>query len=159
MKGTPARAIAAAFIVGVLCGAAVLAPLAAQRMQDLQLQQALLVQELVRYRGRLERLQREQGAPAPVVVRTAEVELLWSDEAVRLDLQEQLTPLLDGLEGRPLAGIDPYLVHSIFDGRLVELEDGRYQLTVKYFVLSEHTRVVLGVTALGAGDAGPAPGR
>lgn len=159
MKGTPVRAVIAAFIVGVMCGAAALASLAAQRVQDLQLQYTLLVQDLMRYRARLERLQEEQGTPAPIIVHTAELELLWPDEAVRLDLQEQLTPLLDGLEGRPLAAIDPYLVHSIFDGRLVELDHGRYRLTVKYFILSEHIRVVLGVSALEDGNGGPAPGR
>ncbi|HLS88480.1 MAG TPA: hypothetical protein VK008_02520 [Sphingobacteriaceae bacterium] len=158
MGRTPARAVIAAFIVGVMCGAATLAPLAAQRMQDLQVQYTLLVRDLMRYRARLERLQQEQATPAPLVVRTAELDLLWHDEAVRLDLQEQLTPLLDGLEGRPVAGIDPYLVHSVFDGRLVELDHGRYRLTVKYFILGEHIRVVLGVAAVGDGNSGPGPG-
>lgn len=147
--GRRAVAIVAAFVVGALCGAVTLAPLAAQRIQRLQLQQGLLVQELSRYRGRLDRLQEQQGWVPPVVIETAEIELLGPDEAVALELHDSLQPLLDGLAGRPLSDIDPYLVYSIFDSRLVELADRHYLLTVRYLILGPQTRVVLAVAEQG----------
>lgn len=135
----------AAFLVGVMCGAAGLVPFTARRLQSQQIQQGILVQELVRYRGRLERLTRSQGQYEPAVIRSVDLELLGPEAKTSLQLQEALTPLLSSLEGRQLAAVAPYLVHSIFDDRLVEVEDGQFRLTVKYIVLGYETHIVLTV--------------
>lgn len=147
--------LVAAFCAGAVCGALVMVPHSARRIETLELRQIRLVQELTRYRGRLERLQSARLPPLPAVITAVDLEFLWPEEPVRLQLEEEMSPLVEGIEGRPLDEVDPYLLFSIFDGRIAAVDGTSYRLTVKYLIIGEKTTIVLAVAkAAGAPTAG-----
>ena len=136
----------AAFLLGLFVGGAVTIPLLAYRIEELQIHQGKLVQQLLLYRSRLEKLTAIQEQPRTRIVREVDIQLLWPDEAARLDLSEHLAPLSNELVGRQIERIDPYLVYAIFDGRLIDLENRRYRLSVRAVVIAEETVILLSVT-------------
>lgn len=146
----------AAFCAGAVCGALMMVPHSARRIETLELQQMRLVQELGRYRGRLDRLQAAPLPPLPTVITAVDLEFLWPEESVRIQLEDEMSPLVESIEGRPLGEVDPYLVFSIFDGRIAAVEGVSYRLQVKYLIIGEKTIIVLAVAK--AGD-GPTAGR
>src|SRR5690606_10888739 len=64
-------------------------------------------------------------------------------------------PLAEELVGRELERVDPYLVHALFDGRAVDLDEARYQVTVRSVVAAEEVTVILAVARV---VPGPGPG-
>src|SRR5690606_24221550 len=112
-------------------------------------------QQLHEHRARLERLQEAGHEPSRRVIQRVRLQFLYPDEAVRLSLTERLAPLAEELVGRELERVDPYLVHALFDGRAVDLDEARYQVTVRSVVAAEEVTVILAVARV---VPGPGPG-
>lgn len=141
------RGLVAALVVGLFIGIHAGFSISAQEVERLLLQQGRLIQELGLYRSRLEQLQRE-GEEAPKQawqIENVDLQLLWPDEADRLDLSEYLQPLTQELIGRRLDNLDPYLVYAIFEGRRIDLEHRAFLLTPRVILLGRETRIILDV--------------
>lgn len=145
-RGTAARRLVAAFLLGAAVGSAATVPQYGHRVESLLLVNGRLVQQLHEYRSRLERLQAAGGRPDARVVQEVTLDILWHDEAARLALAERLAPLAEELVGRDLERIDPYLLYALFDGREVAMEGRRYSLSVRAVVVAEQVTVVIAVS-------------
>lgn len=150
-----ARRLIAAFLLGAAVGAASTVPYYGRRVEALILTTGSLLQQLHEHRARLERLQEAGNEPSRRVIQRVRLEFLYPDEAVRLSLTERLAPLAEELVGRELERVDPYLVHALFDGRAVDLDEARYQVTVRSVVAAEEVTVILAVARV---VPGPGPG-
>ncbi|HEX6990081.1 MAG TPA: hypothetical protein VF282_11500 [Bacillota bacterium] len=148
-----ARRLVAAFVLGAAVGAAVTVPYYGRRVEALILTTGTLLQQLHEHRARLERLQDARDEPARRVIQRVRLDFLYPDEAVRLALTEHLAPLAEELVGRDLERVDPYLIYALFDGRTVDLEEARYQVTVRSVVAAQEVTVILAVTRIEADRA------
>lgn len=133
------------FILGLLAGAAVMVPVAGKQVEQLKLEQVRLLQDLAQYQSRLQKLEAALQEPKDRLVNNVDLQLLWSDEAVRLDLIQKLTPIANELVGREVTSLNPYLLYAIFDDRIIDLKSRRFRLNVRAVVIAEETLIILAV--------------
>lgn len=148
MNWSALRRFGTTFLLGIAIGAAVTVPYYGHKVESLQLTHGQLLQQLHEHRSRLRKLNEASQNPRDRLVRDVTLSILWHDEAVRLALNESLSPLSNELVGRELERIDPYLVFAIFDGRTVQVEERLYRLTVRSLIIAEQLSLVLTVELL-----------
>lgn len=144
----------ATFLLGVTIGAAAMVPFTGQKIEKLMLEKTRLLQDVEEYKSRLEKLETARQQPRDRLVEKINLQLLWADEATRLDLVEKLNPITGELIGREVESIDPYLLFAIFDERIIDLNPRQYRLSVRSVLIAEETTIILTVREVTARPAG-----
>jgi len=155
--GVTARRAIVAFLLGLLCGSAAIAPVAGREVERLRIEREQILLRLVEERSRAERLSssldelRTRASRASPVVERIELKGRIPEPADRVEIEESLSKLLGNLIGRETSGIDPVLLYLTLQDRIVTLEDDAYVLDIK--------AVLVGRTLTVYYDASPEPPR
>lgn len=139
-------AAGSSFLLGLLLGAAAMVPITGRHVEQLTLEQLRLLQETAQYQSRLRKLEAALQNPQQAVIGDVTLQILWPDEATRLDLTEKLAPIAHELVGRQVTDINPYLIFAVFDDRVIDLSHRRYRVNVRAVVISAETLIILTVT-------------
>jgi hypothetical protein len=145
--------LAAAFLLGAICSFWLLPVVAGPEVQRLRLQRD-------EARGRVEALEAEvqklketeqKGRTGPTVQRL-KVRVEGADQRVTLEAERRLVKMLTPLYvGRPLSGVDSFLLARRVQGVLWEIDGVQYQLDIELLVVASEL-AVYGVLAPAKGS-------
>ena len=139
------RIILASFVLGVLIGTAGLNWAIGHHLDKAELEIKRLRANLADQAEKITVLEKKLAARQNLTINEIIVYVNLADEFEKLELESVIKKLLRELKGKQLRDIDPALVVSIVDRRIVETQDHRYRLTVKGTLVSE--RVIMYVEA------------
>lgn len=137
----------AAFLLGVMAGMALVVPVAARRVELLEVERRVLQRDLEETRQKLRDLEeaRSRWQASPVVravsVRVANV----ADRSLRLRLEERLRPLVADLVGREVRRLDPVLMGAVFAERTVRVGDKEFAPVLRQAFVGEELMFVVEV--------------
>lgn len=134
--------VALGFILGTL---SVLLAVGRQ-VERLRLEREEMLEQLRWYKKKVDNLNETLQTKYWSVIQEVNVTMSGiEDEATKLALRREISPLLEELLGKELAKVEPLLILKMFDGREISLEEKKYRLTSQALVLSTKTRIVLQV--------------
>ncbi len=138
----------AAFLLGCLCGGALMMPLLGTQLERAMLEQEHMMLTLIDFRSRLEKLSQQLAThQAPEMVESVDVVLRGvDDKAHSLALKRMLQPYTQELVGKELGVLDPYLIINVFDERLLSLDGTTYVLAVDALVIDRNIILLLEAT-------------
>ena len=143
----------AAVLLGFLMGNIFMLSSAAQRIDQLMLENEALT-------GRIQKLQElvhslEQDARARSVLRIEEVTVTVEGvdlPATRQQLERRLDQLADTLRGTSVEEINPVVIVQIFNGRILPTDEGHFQVALQWIVIGPRTRIHLKSSAVTADE-------
>lgn len=147
----------AAWALGLMVGAAGMAPVAGWRVERLRLDRDVAVNRLAALEKEVRALQttidRKQWNACQI--RSVEIHINHDDMAVSLAAERELQPDLSRYIGRPLRQVDQYDLLRRFDRRLIKLEGNSYLTKLVQAFVGEKLALYLELNRL---DASPPPG-
>ncbi len=136
------------FLLGVLVGAASLVPLVGGRVEELEVERRRLQLDLDKAQRDLKQLQNAKQSWTNPVVRSVEWEWANVDErGLQFKLEERLKPLVQGLVGREVRGLDPVLILGLLRDRTWKIGEKEYRPELKAAVIGEEIYLLLEVRA------------
>jgi len=138
MSGLTVRLLAA-FLLGILFGAALVITYSGERLESLYLEKEKLQVELSEQQAKLDKLT-EKMHYRPVI-EDLEVHVEAPSPHEEVEVEKQVRIILHGLIGKPVDQVDPWLVFSALEGRVIEL--GKTKLRLKARAALIDRRVVL----------------
>lgn len=139
------RIILASFMLGALIGAAGLNLATGHHLDKAELEIKRLHANLNDQSDKIAVLEKKLAVRQNLTINEIRVYVNLDDEFEKLELESNIKKLLRELKGKELKEIDPALVVSIVDKRIVETQEHKYRLTVKGTLVSE--RVIMYVEA------------
>lgn len=138
-------------ILGAGAGAALLFPAAAARLERSQLQAAQQQAEIHRLRNEADRLREKllslsRGQGRGNVVEGVRVEISYPDSLIRLKLAEAVRPWVDGLVGRAVGSLDPFLLYHLLNDRRVPVDGKSYLLRTRVILVGTDVTCYLEAT-------------
>lgn len=133
----------AAFLVGSLLGAAVVNALSGKRLESLYLEAEKLRVELSEQQEKLSKLT-EKISYRPVV-EDFEVHVKGPSPREEVEVEKQVRAMLHELIGKPVAQIDPWLIFSTLEGRIIELGKERFRLRARAALFDRQVVIYLEV--------------
>lgn len=140
MTGPSFRRLFAAFLLGVVVGAAALMGAVASRVEKVALQRDLFMSLAREQRQSLEQMktQLEEFQTRPVV-KSVEIHIMNMDadrSKTALTLTEKLRAVSAGVVGQVVEEVDPLLLHSLYHERTVALDRDHYLIHVESVVVA-----------------------
>ncbi|MDW7649868.1 MAG: hypothetical protein SCK29_08550 [Bacillota bacterium] len=139
------RRVIALVVAGAILGAAGMNLYLAARIDELYITREKFKIELYETEERLKKLEDQWQNHRALVIREVVVEFSQQDRDsfVEIRLQEAVSRLTHDLIGEEPEKIPHSLVVHLLDGRIIEVEEKRYQLQVKTVILAETVTYVL----------------
>ncbi len=138
-----------AVLIGMLLGAGLMVMQTGHTLERMMLERGQLLSQLQWHRARNEKLSEQLSERRWTAVEEVELVLegVEPDSPEELHLQEELLPYLQQLLGRRLTKLDPEVVLTIFEGRVIEYEQRKYSLEVRTVVLALQPQLILEVSS------------
>jgi hypothetical protein len=154
----PSRRLVAAWILGLLAGAAVVQAHDRWWLHRLAEQNRLAGEEVARLRDETARLRQQLtvagGGGGRRLVRQVSVTTL-NPRVPLADVRAALEPLTSALIGLPVEQISPELLWPLFNGRVVTIRGRLYRVEVQVIVVASEVRLLLNIVPA-AGPPGSA---
>lgn len=125
----------AAFLIGMLMGAAVITWWVGARIDYLMLENEKLQASLDSKETQMKKLEDNLASKQRFVVNDIQAVVQFADEKeedsfVQLSLEKEIILMLDDLWGKDVQSLDPILIANIIDQRTVEVDKKQYHLSV-----------------------------
>lgn len=137
------RSPTAAFLAGLVAGAALVWPLAAWRVEDLAIQNDALLLQVEDARRQLDRLEESVGRIREPVIRSVDVQTDLANPNERTAVERAVAKVAGEFVGRPISAVDRGMLMGALDGRLVEVDARVYRLTLTFALIAPETVLVL----------------
>ena len=134
--------VIAAFIAGMLIGAAGLNLVAGKHVDNAELEIERLLEEAAEQAEQIISLEEALSERQKVVVTEIEVHTTFEKDREKdafsaLEIEKNVKNLLKDVRGKEVASLDPLLIRNIIDGRTVEISKHQLVLSVKCLLVSE----------------------
>lgn len=139
------RTILASFVLGALIGAAGLNWATGYHLDKAELEIKRIQANLADQAEKNTVLEKKLAVRQKLTINEITVYVNVDDEFEKLELESIIKKLLRELKGKQLKEVDPTLVVSIVDKRIVETQEHKYRLAVKGTLVSE--KVIMYVEA------------
>jgi hypothetical protein len=136
--------IAAALLAGLLIGAAGTGFFSGRKVEKTEREKERLLEELKKEQLQVERLTKSLQEKRTRVVTRLTIDLEVGDPFHEGFFRGVITELLGELVGMEVSRVDPRLVYTILDGRVLEVKNELYECSVHWVLISETVEV--GVT-------------
>jgi len=141
---------AAAFLLGLAFGTAGTVLFSANMVDQLYLEQERMLSELSEAENRIAMLEQSLTERRTRVVKSVSVQLDAGDQRLTLKLAGHAHQLVEGLVGREVSAIDPDTLAAVFDKRILAVEEGQFELSMKHLIISDTVTIKLSVRPVGA---------
>ena len=132
------KTVTAAFILGILVGAACFNLLTGHRLDKAELEIRQLRAELDDKTEQLANLEKKLAVKNKAsVVEDVDVQVIFKDEYEKIEISSAVEKLLKSVQGKEVKSLDPLLVANIVDGRTISTASHKYTLFVKGTLISE----------------------
>jgi len=127
----------ACFILGLMLGITASLFYAGVMLDAQEIELETLYSELIERDSRIERLEKSLQDQRYRVVKNLSVELNLKDPHLNLKLSTAVHQLLQDLIGQEIDRLDPNLIRSIIDDRIIQIGDQSFSLRLRYLVIAE----------------------
>lgn len=133
--------LAAAFCMGVLCALWLLPVWTGATVQRLRLDRDRALAELAALRTEVLRLKVASARQALPLVKGVSLHVDGPDQRVMLAARERLRKELAAQVGRPVDEVNPILLYSQLQGRLLQFDGLLYQLELKLLIIGAELKL------------------
>ncbi len=134
---TQALLILAFFVLGILIGMTGSILYSGWMIDQAVIELETLYSELGERDNRISRLEDSLQERRYRIVKGVNIELDVKDRHLNLRMANEIRSLVDDLIGRELESLDPKLIFSILDGRVIYVVDQPYTLSLRYLVVND----------------------
>ena len=138
---------AACFFLGLIIGVTASIFYSGAMIDQKAIELEMLYSELSERNSRIEKLESSLADQRSRIVQDLKIGLNIKDPYLVLKISDAARQLLNELIGQELNKLDPNLIRTIIDGRVIYINDQPYTLYLKYLVLAETTALELDVKA------------
>lgn len=131
-------------LFGFLMGLAFMNLFHLHTLDNLYRIQGQLTNELLDKEIKLTRLTESMEKQKVILVKDLEIAVEFNGSPLTMDkITKSIRLYLSDLVGKELATIDGEMIYKIIDGRIIEVEDKKVQLKMKYIIISEKITIAI----------------
>ena len=128
---------AACFILGFAIGTAASIFYSGAVIDEKVFELDTLYSELSERTRRIEKLEESLADQRSRIIKDLKVVVTIKDPHLNLKISDAVRQILSDLIGQEIAGLDPGLIRSIIDGRIIYISGEPYTLHLQYLVVAE----------------------
>ncbi len=136
------------FLLGSLVGAFIALYMQGKNYDTLYLEKKELENYAVELQNTIDRFEKVQQLERDFVVKEITIETNLSDALRNVDIKREAGDLLKDLIGENVEDIDPNIIMTILNNRIVSVEDRQYRLAIRTITIAKNLKVDLLVTDL-----------